>query len=160
MLNDIPVVLRQRPNWVCWKSIVRDGKATKVPFNAKTGGFAKADDPATWTSYEQAIAAADVLNDDTYDGVGFELGGTNIVGIDFDNAITNKGIVDPYALAILKILGSPYTETSPSGTGLHAFVECDVLPEGGRKLSQGHIGIEIYHGREGGRYFTRLTQLD
>jgi hypothetical protein len=57
-------------------------------------------------------------------------------------------------LAILKLLGSPYTEISPSGTGLHAFVECDVLPEGGRKLSQGHVGIEIYHGREGGRYFT------
>jgi hypothetical protein len=154
MLTDIPVVLRQRPNWVCWKSLVRDGKATKVPFNAKTGGMAKADDPATWTTCDVATDAADVLNGGEYDGVGFELGGTNLVGIDFDNAITNKGIIDPYALAILKLLGSPYTEISPSGTGLHAFVECDVLPEGGRKMSQGHVGIEIYHGREGGRYFT------
>src|ERR1019366_1724158 len=115
---------------------------------------AKADDPTTWTTFERAAAAADPLNGSEYAGVGFELGGTNLVGIDFDNAITNKGIIDPYALAILKLLGSPYTEISPSGTGLHAFVECDVLPEGGRKLSQGHIGIEIYHGREGGRYFT------
>ena len=154
MLTDIPAVLRQRANWVCWKSLVREGKATKVPFNATTGGMAKADDPATWTTFEQAVDAADALKGSEYDGVGFELGGTNFVGIDFDNAITNKGIVDSYALAILKLLGSPYTETSPSGKGLHAFVECDVLPEGGRKLSQGHVGIEIYHGREGGRYFT------
>jgi hypothetical protein len=116
--------------------------------------MAKADDLVTWTTFERAVDSADVLKGGDYDGIGFELGGTNLVGIDFDNAITNKGIIDPYALAILKILGSPYTEISPSGTGLHAFVECDVLPEGGRKLSQGHIGIEIYHGREGGRYFT------
>ena len=154
MLTDIPVALRQRPNWVCWKAVVRDGKSTKVPFNALTGNMAKADDPTTWTTFENAIAEADVLNGSDYDGVGFELGGTPLVGIDFDNAITNKGIIDAYALAILKLLGSPYTEISPSGTGLHAFVQCDVLPEGGRKLSQGHIGIEIYHGREGGRYFT------
>jgi hypothetical protein len=154
MLTDIPAVLKQHPNWVCWKSIVRDGKATKIPFNANTGGMAKADDPATWTTFEKANKAADVLSGNDYDGVGFELGGTNLVGIDFDNAITNKGLIDPYALAILKLLGSPYTEISPSGAGLHAFVECDMLPEGGRKLSQGHVGIEIYHGREGGRYFT------
>lgn len=154
MLTDIPVALRQRPNWVCWKSLVRDGKATKVPFNANTRGMASAADPQTWSTFDRAVAAADVLAGGGYDGIGFELGGTNIVGIDFDNAITNKGIVDPYALAILAILGSPYTEMSPSCTGLHAFVECDVLPEGGRKISQGHVGIEIYHGREGGRYFT------
>ena len=155
MLTDIPVALRQRPNWVCWKSEVRDGRATKIPYEPnRPGDKAKANDPATWTTYERAVAAADVLNGSDYDGVGFELGGTNLVGIDFDNAITNKGIIDPYALAILKLLGSPYTEISPSGKGLHAFVECDVLPEGGRKLSQDHIGIEIYHGREGGRYFT------
>ena len=68
--------------------------------------------------------------------------------------MTDKGVIDPYVLAILKLSGDPYTEISPSGTGLHCFVECDALPEGKRKLSQGHIGIEIYHGKEGGRYFT------
>ena len=153
-LVNIPARLLQYPNWVVWKNEVRDGKATKIPYDAKTGSKAKANDPDTWATFDRAFDAADPLNGGDYDGVGFELGGTNLVGIDFDNAITNKGVVDPYVLAILKLLGSPYTKTSPSGTGLHAFVECDVLPDGGRKLSQGHIGIEIYHGREGGRYFT------
>jgi hypothetical protein len=154
MLTDIPIALRQRPNWVCWKSLVRDGKETKVPFNAKTGGMAKADDPATWTTFDRAVEAADVLTGGDYAGIGFELGGTNIVGLDFDSAITNKGIIDPYALAILKLLGNPYTELSPSGSGLHAFVECDALPKGKREITKGHIGIGIYYGGEGGRYFT------
>jgi hypothetical protein len=156
-LLQIPEELKTYPNWVGWKNEVRDGKPTKLPYNIESNGnalLAKANDPSTWTSFERASEAADVFNGNDYDGIGFELGGTSIVGIDFDNAITNDGVIEPYALAILKLLGQLYTEISPSGTGLHAFVQCDSLPKGGRKLSQGHIGIEIYHGKEGGRYFT------
>jgi AAA domain-containing protein/primase/DNA polymerase family protein len=151
---ELPALLKQYPNWVGWKLIEREGKLTKVPFNVLTGTHAKANDPTTWTTFEQVLEATEFPNDDIYAGIGFELHGTNIVGIDFDNAITSKGVIDPYALAILALLDDPYCEVSPSGKGLHAFVECDALPEGGRKMSQGHTGIEIYHGREGGRYFT------
>jgi hypothetical protein len=150
----IPDVLQHLPNWVAWRSIVRNGKATKIPFDVKTGQMAKANDPTTWATFEQVMKATDPLTGGDYAGPGFELGGTNIVGIDFDSAIDKKGLIDPYAAAILDLLGDPYTEISPSRTGLHAFVECAALPKGGRKLSQDHIGIEIYHGREGGRYFT------
>jgi hypothetical protein len=154
---NIPVELKARPNWVVWKYETRDGKETKVPYDAKSNGghvYAKSNDPTTWTTFEQASDAADVLNGNDYDGIGFELGGTSTVGIDFDHAVNTDGVVDPYVLAILASLGNPYTEVSPSGNGLHAFVECDALPEGKRKLSKDHDGIEIYHGREGGRYFT------
>jgi len=154
MLENIPAILKQYPNWVVWKSVVRDGKATKIPFDAKTGSMAKSNDAMTWATFEQAIKTGDVLEGSDYNGVGFELHGTSIVGIDFDNAINHKGVIDPYVLEILSLLGDPYTEKSPSGTGLHAFVDCAALPEGGRKLSQAHSGIEIYHGQEGGRYFT------
>lgn len=154
MLGDIPAILRQHPNWVVWKSVLKDGKTTKIPFDAKTGAMAKSNDASTWTTFDQAVKTADALLGSEYSGVGFELHGTSIVGIDFDNAINGKGVVDPYVLEILGLLGNPYTESSPSGRGLHAFVECDALPEGGRKLSHDHVGIEIYHGREGGRYFT------
>lgn len=154
MLTEVPELLKQCPNWVAWRIVVRDNKPTKVPFNVKTGTPAKANDSTTWATFAQAAEAADVLNGGNYDGLGFELHGTNLVGIDFDNAIDAKGVIDPYALSILKNLGNPYTEISPSGNGLHAFVACESLPDGGRKMSQGHSGIEIYHGREGGRYFT------
>ena len=154
MNSAIPATLRMYQNWVVWKYITKDGRPTKIPYDVKTGKGAKSNDSSTWVSYEDAVKAADVLNGSDYEGIGFMLHGTNFIGIDFDNAISDKGIVDPYALSILKILGNPYTEKSPSGRGLHAFVDCDHLPEGGRKMSQGHAGIEIYHGREGGRYFT------
>lgn len=152
----LPAQLKQHPNWVGWKYITKDSGPTKVPFDVKTGQPAKANDPSTWATFEQTVAVADPLTGSgaDYAGIGFELGGTDFVGIDFDNAIDKKGVVDLYALAILKVLGNPYTERSPSGRGAHAFVECSALPEGKRKLSQDHTGIEIYHGREGGRYFT------
>ena len=153
-MTEIPVELQRHPNWVAWRSVVVNGKPTKVPFDVKNGQKAKANDPTTWATFQQAYDATDVLTTSEYDGPGFELGGTDIVGIDFDNAIDKKGIVDPYAGSILDLLGDPYTEMSPSRKGLHAFVECTTLPEGGRKMSADHIGIEIYHGREGGRYFT------
>jgi len=153
MLTDIPALLKQYPNWVVWGRPDSEGKPSKTPIDPKTGRNAKANDPSTWTTFEAAVKAADILTGE-YEGIGFELHGTDIVGIDFDGALRADGVIDPYALSILKLLGNPYTEISPSKKGLHAFVECDVLPEGGRKMSQDHTGIEIYHGKESGRYFT------
>ena len=131
-MTEIPVELQRHPNWVAWRSVVVNGKPTKVPFDVKNGQKAKANDPTTWATFQQAYDATDVLTNSEYDGPGFELGGTDIVGIDFDNAIDKKGIVDPYAGSILDLLGDPYTEMSPSRKGVHAFVECTTLPEGGR----------------------------
>ena len=36
-LDNIPPVLRARPQWVCWKYLKRDGKLTKCPFNPRDG---------------------------------------------------------------------------------------------------------------------------
>lgn len=33
----IPNELKLRPQWVCWKREMRDGKQTKVPYIADTG---------------------------------------------------------------------------------------------------------------------------
>jgi len=154
MQTDIPVLLKQYPNWVVWGREGADGKPSKTPIDPKTGYNAKANDPATWATFEYAVKIADPLNGGEYQGIGFELYGTDIVGIDFDGAINPKGMLDPYAVEILKLLGNPYTEISPSKKGLHTFFECDILPHGGRKMSQDHTGIEIYHGKESGRYFT------
>ena len=35
--QQVPICLRERPQWVCWKSIARDGQQTKVPFNVGRG---------------------------------------------------------------------------------------------------------------------------
>jgi putative DNA primase/helicase len=147
--TDIPQQLKDLPNWVNWKLDKQHGK---VPYNAKNGRKAKSNDPSTWATFDRAVAAAaDGLND--YDGIGFMLHGTLLAGADLDGML-HAGVAEPFALEILKHLGNPYCETSPSGNGLHAFIECPVLPAGGRKLSKNKYGAEIYHGGEGGRYLT------
>ena len=151
---DVPQQLKEIPNWVCWKLEMREGKPTKIPYNPATGRNAKANDPTTWGTFEQAVEAADPRHGNKYQGIGFEFGGTHYGGIDFDSSVAADGTVDSYVLAILKLLGDPYTEFSPSGTGLHAPFECSALPVGKRKFTQGHDGIEIYHGTEPGRFFT------
>jgi hypothetical protein len=156
MYADVPDSLKKLPNWAVWRLEKRNGSSTKVPYSVN-GGFAKSNDPSTWTTFESAVAVAD----DPLafrDGIGFMLQGTNLVGLDFDG-VRQDGVVDPYVLEIIKELGSPYTEITPSTTGLRMFVECAQLPKGNRKFSAKSssvkkYGAEIYSGGEGGRYLT------
>jgi len=158
--NTVPYPLKDRPNWVVWKYETRDGKETKVPYDAKSNGdstYAKVNDAATWTTFDRASEVADVLSGHDYSGVGFMLHGTCFVGFDFDGVIQD-GKAEPFVLEILKHLGNPYCEITPSGNGLRAFVEYPIaLPAGKRKFSRntnGKYGAEIYSGAEGGRYLT------
>lgn len=64
-LSNIPDELKQLDNWCVWKFENRNGKRTKIPFNAATGEFAKSNDKSTWSSYETAVNAEGV------DGIGF-----------------------------------------------------------------------------------------
>lgn len=79
-------------------------------------------------------------------GVGFVFppaGG--FAGIDLDHVIAADGNVEPWAMEVVRHLGS-YTEVSPSGTGLHVLTRGH-LPAGARRRGQ----VEAY---ETGRYFT------
>ena len=149
----VPQILIDLPQWIVWKLERRDGKATKVPYDAKKkGAYAKSNDSSTWTTFDKAFEiASDILND--YDGVGFMLQGTDLIGIDFDGVL-HDGAAEPFVLEILAQLGNPYCEITPSGNGLRAFVQCAALPSGQRKFSGNKYGAEIYSGGEGGRYLT------
>ena len=50
-----PRALTIWPQWCVWKKALRYGKLTKVPFQIN-GVEAKTNDPATWTTYEKALA--------------------------------------------------------------------------------------------------------
>ncbi|WP_434795940.1 hypothetical protein [Staphylococcus equorum] len=63
--SNIPDELKQLKNWCVWKFQERNGKKTKIPFNAETGEFAKSNDKSTWSNYETAVNAEGV------DGIGF-----------------------------------------------------------------------------------------
>jgi len=38
------------PRWLCWRQEIRADKPTKVPYSARTGRYASATDPLTWSN--------------------------------------------------------------------------------------------------------------
>lgn len=133
----VPSDLETIPQWVCWRYDVRDGRPTKIPVNPRTGGNAKTDTQSTWGDLETALDYYHTHQ--TYvSGVGLVVAGTDLVGVDLDHCIGDDLTIAPWALAIVRALGS-YTEVSPSGTGLRIFAH-GAKP--GAKCKRG--GVELY----------------
>ena len=152
---DVPDDLKKVDAWVLWKwEKDAKGKRTKPPYNAHTQKKAEADDSSTWTSFNHAMSVF-IANQTEFNGIGFEIRGIQaLIGVDFDSALQN-GVIGAYEQSILKVLGNPYCESSPSGKGAHAFAYSEVgLPKGRRKTTKEHFGIEIYSGQEKAPYFT------
>lgn len=135
--------MKDAKRWVTWKWATRNGKRTKIPFNANSGAAASSTNPDTWGSYEDAITA---LRAGTgYDGLGFVLGG-GFVGLDIDHCTNDEGMFQSEVVSLVESLGS-YTEVSPSGDGLHVIFKGGDWKHGsGRKGS-----YELY---ASDRYFT------
>lgn len=140
----VPRELKDLRHWVNWLSETRGGRPTKVPINPRTGQRAKSNDPATWSDFGTALAAAG-----KYNGVGYMIR-PPYVGIDLDKVRDlATGAVEEWALGVIDALAS-YTELSPSGRGFHILVR-STLPAGGRRKGR----IEVY---SSGRYFTVTGQ--
>ena len=52
--ENIPEQLTERPQWVCWRREVRDGKLTKVPYTPGSGRRASSTELMTWATFERA----------------------------------------------------------------------------------------------------------
>lgn len=131
----IPSELQERPQWVVWRYEMREGKPTKIPYQAADPRReAKSTDPATWGTFEQATAAAVQA-----DGIGFVFSPDDpYAGIDFDE-------ITPDVEDAIRTLDS-YTEKSVSGRGAHVIIK-GALPDGkGRRRGK----FEVYCQ---GRYF-------
>lgn len=146
--NAIPQDLRDLPRWCCWQERDKgDGKKPdRPPINVTKGFqgrhvFAKANDPATWGTFEQAMAylREHLQGSETPSGLSLALNGDGLVGADLDHCRDPKTkTIAPWAQEIVKQLAT-YTEISPSGTGLRMFLR-GKLPAGGR-----HRGnVEVY----------------
>src|SRR5947209_1419611 len=109
--------------WVAWRIEIRGGKRTKDPY-APSGGRARADDPLTWGTRDEAERCAARLVNGQGGGVGIQLGdlGTDVhlAGIDLDSCLGEDGTLAEWAQAILDAVPS-YAEVSPSGHGLKLF---------------------------------------
>ena len=137
--------LKSLKQWVAFQLIWNEkkGKNGKLPKDPRTGNNAKANDPATWGTLDEALYCMQKCN---YDGVGFEFA-NGYMGIDLDNVINENGKISDIAKEIVDSLDS-YTEYSPSGTGLHIIVKTSLNQIGSRN---DNIGLEMYNS---GRFFT------
>ena len=149
MYEKIPQQLKDLDQWVCWKKVIDEEKnrVKKLPMNPMTGQAARSNDPTTWASFADAIVGVSQYH---MDGIGIMFA-NGIVGIDLDHCLED-GTTHPIATDIIGAIRS-YTETSPSGTGIHILC-LGTLPAGRRRKDAGTdnpVGIEMYNE---GRFFT------
>lgn len=150
----IPLELKQTRRWIGYKIENRDGRDTKVPYNAINGMKAQSNNPLTWTTFRVALLGLDKYG---FNGIGFMLGedkttGTTFFGVDLDNHELNDGTkpmsvkeFEEFTNRIVHSLNS-YAEYSHSGEGVHIICK-GTLPEGRRKSQH----VEMY---DKGRFFT------
>jgi primase-polymerase (primpol)-like protein len=147
---NIPADMLAVRQWCVWKlELDGNGKHTKIPCNAQTGGAGSSTNRKTWTTFDATIQA---YESGDYDGIGFYLG-NGFAGVDLDACRDSKtGEIAPWALGIIRDFET-YTEISPSGTGLHLFGKGKVpgKDEKGLNRNVGGRKIEIY---SKGRFFT------
>jgi putative DNA primase/helicase len=119
--ENVPAELKNRRQWVVWRYEVRDGKKTKVPYNAHTARSASSTDLETWAYFD---AALDAYNNGGWDGIGLVFSsGDPYAGIDLDDVRNPEtGELEERAQAILDSFPGAYKEVSPSGTGVHLII--------------------------------------
>jgi hypothetical protein len=151
-LSNIPIELQSYSNWVV-------GNPQKIPFDPKTSNKAKADNPDTWGTFEQATSLHE-SQPDKYPTVGFEINESPFTAIDIDHCRDPQtGEIAVWAQEIITRVNS-YTEISPSGSGIRIFVTAgDQFPSVNRKKGglgeSGQGAVEIASGGNGkGKYFS------
>jgi hypothetical protein len=147
--DSIPSELKERSNWVLWKK-TREGK--KPPHSAKTGKAIDITEPNVGSTFEQALNTLHKLG--RFDGVGYILNGTGLVGIDIDDCLGDATVTSD-AIEFLQAIGCKYIEVSPSGNGLHGLGMCEEIISakiGKYKTAK----VEVYASK---RYLTITGQL-
>ena len=150
--DKVPLELKQKRQWLCWRKIDRDGKATKMPVQPD-GTPASSTNPQTWCSFKDAVEAAP-----RYAGIGFVFDASDCyVGIDLDGCRDPQtGKLESWARDIVVQCGT-YAEVSPSETGVKLFgssgekwphrnkIDLDLPDKYGK-----NPGVEVY---DAGRFF-------
>lgn len=128
--DNIPNELRLLKQWVCV------GANSKVPMQALTSFPASSTNPATWSTFEDALLSVQLK---LHDYIGFVFNDNGIVGIDLDDVFGSQDMT-PLAKDICERCGDTYREYSKSGDGLHLFIKGDI-PFGGKNNL---AGVEMY----------------
>jgi hypothetical protein len=149
--------LTSEPRWLIWSWEWRSakngrGKWTKPPRQARDPkNNARSNDPSTWGTYNDAVAAVQRGN---ADGIGYALLRSGIGAIDLDHVLDDEGRPVRWALQICTEANGAYQETTVSGGGLR-IIGTTNGPETHRKFTFDRgtgAGIEVY--RNTARYIT------
>lgn len=139
--DNMPPLLTERRQWVLWRTELRGGRWSKIPFQTN-GRVASATDANTWSSFDACRTAFERGH---FDGVGFVLDGQRVdgkqlIGVDIDKLST--ATARPPELDAL--LAATYQEKSPSAAGVRAFVLADNALTMKLDARDGWPGVEIY----------------
>jgi putative DNA primase/helicase len=149
-VSKIPQELKDRNQWICWYTEMRDGKETKIPADPDTGSRASTTDPSTWSSLMNALKT--FQTQDKMKGLGFVFTESDsYVGVDIDDCRDPETKEwEDWAIDVLQDL-SGYREISPSGTGGHVIIKGEIPGDRNRRGN-----VEMY---EKARYFTMTGDI-
>ena len=151
------VPLTEEQRWVVWPWELRTTKSgkekwTKPPRQARNPRRnARSNDPSTWGSYADAVAAVAAGN---ADGIGYMLKDSNIGAIDLDHCVDQESTkLEPWAERLCGEANGAYQEITVSGGGLR-IIGIASGPETHRRFNfdRSGAGIELY--RNTARYIT------
>lgn len=150
-----PAALRELKQWLIWKfePNPKPGKKDlKVPYYAKSGtkrgwmpgvrskkvGQGSAEELPLLVTFDEALAAAQERG---MTGIGLAMvPGQPVTALDFDHCVVD-GAIDP---AVEALIVGTYSEISPSGTGVRAFVLGDLGDRSDAHPEDGAFGFETY----------------
>lgn len=140
-----------------WSLEERDGRTTKVPYNATTNRRAKSNDSQTWTTFDNAVSG---LKKYKRTGIAIFLG-NGICGLDVDHI---KSEIDAYKAnpndennlinKIKRMTSDSYMEVSQSGEGIHVIFKA--LSKNFKNAFEHENGYELYYQK---RFFALTGNL-
>lgn len=140
-----PPILRALPGWLIWRfeHTAGENKPRKVPYyvngGRRVGTQGSPSDREKLTTFDAARQAAARKG---FDGIGIALlPGFGVSALDFDNCVSPDGI-DPI---VESLTAGTYTEFSPSGKGIRAFVMGELGDNKDPHPADGTFGVEVFN---------------
>lgn len=154
-----PDALRDLKGWLVWHWRQKPGspKPSKMPYyvsgKVRTGTHGSESDRANLVTFDEAKAFAE-KND--FAGVGLALMPEfGITALDFDNCVKD-GVIDP---RVEELTAGTYTELSPSGNGIRAFVMGESPDHKDSTPADGSFGFETFHAKGFVTFTGHVTEL-
>ena len=147
--DSLPDELKEKGLFCVWDYENRGSGLTKVPYDPISGKRASSNNKDTFTEYGYAVSEAP-----DYDGIGIGIF-DGVSGLDIDHCIGENGELSETAQDIIRIMHS-YTETSPSGKGIHILFFTEDFDYDKEKyyIKNEKTGLEAYVSGATNRFLT------